>query len=198
MFMPFEQDNTTNKVVIKNDLFTPDECNKIIKNAQKIKQQEAFIGGSTKNLNSKIRKNKIRWINNYDKNDLGWAFEKIAQFIYNANNDHYKFDLYGLTESLQFTEYTQKNDHYDWHSDSGLNQQIRKLSICIQLSDPKNYKGSKLKFHAYEYDKEFDKNFPINQGCAVIFPSYMEHQVTPLLSGKRYSWVTWIGGPNFK
>jgi PKHD-type hydroxylase len=75
-----------------------------------------------------------------------------------------------------------------------INSPVRKLSMSIQLSDPKDYKGSQLQF----WETQKDKNFPNSQGTAIIFPSYMLHRVTPLLSGTRYSLVTWVGGPNFK
>jgi PKHD-type hydroxylase len=198
MFYPFEIDNTTNKIIIKHNLFTKEECNSIIEACNNLTKQEGVIStGSI--IDSKVRKNKIAWfdnsktLNNND-NKIIWAVDRIANHIYNANKEHYNFDLFGLTEAVQFTEYSEKKDHYDWHCDSSVNAAIRKLSIAVQLSDPKDYKGSKLEF----WETRKDKDFPNNQGTAILFPSYMLHRVTPLLSGTRYSLVTWVGGPNFK
>jgi PKHD-type hydroxylase len=195
MFLPFEQDNNTNKIIIKNNLFTKEECDLIIKFGNTLTKENAVI--STDSIvNSKIRKNKIAWFDNSKEfgKEIQWAIERIASHIYNANKEHYNFDLYGLTEHIQFTEYSEKKDHYDWHTDSMINSPVRKLSMSIQLSDPKDYKGSQLQF----WETQKDKNFPNSQGTAIIFPSYMLHRVTPLLSGTRYSLVTWVGGPNFK
>jgi len=194
MFYPFLTDTTTNKIVIKEDLFTAEECNKIIDFTNKKTKNEALISHEIKN--TKIRKNKVAWLGNLgeEDNEILWAIDRIARFIYSANEEHYKFDLYGLTEPIQFTEYSEKNDHYHWHTDSAMSQNIRKLSISIQLSDPKDYKGSKLQF----WETQKDKKFPKNQGTAVLFPSYMLHRVTPLLSGKRFALVTWVGGAQFK
>ena len=36
------------------------------------------------------------------------------------------------------------------------------------------------------------------QGTLIAFPSYTLHEVTPLISGTRYSLVAWLGGPTFK
>jgi len=39
---------------------------------------------------------------------------------------------------------------------------------------------------------------PKQKGSAVIFPAYLSHRVTPILSGVRRSLVALIGGPPFK
>ena len=37
-----------------------------------------------------------------------------------------------------------------------------------------------------------------NAGSVIVFPSFMEHQVTPVTKGTRYSLVAWFVGPPFK
>jgi PKHD-type hydroxylase len=70
----------------------------------------------------------------------------------------------------------------------------RKLSIVVQLTDPKDYKGGELQL--------FEGGDPIvitkQQGMVTLFPSYMLHQVTPVTKGMRHTLVAWIGGKNFK
>ena len=36
------------------------------------------------------------------------------------------------------------------------------------------------------------------QGTIIIFPSMLQHRVTPVTNGTRYSLVQWFSGPNFK
>ncbi len=48
--------------------------------------------------------------------------------IEEANNALWKFNLYGMNEMIQYTEYYQDGGHYDYHLDIGggypLNQNI--------------------------------------------------------------------------
>ena len=38
---------------------------------------------------------------------------------------------------------------------------------------------------------------PQGKGTVIVFPSFMEHQVSPVTTGVRYSLVVWITGPPF-
>lgn len=191
MFNPFELDFSTNQIITTPNVFTKEECEVIIDYCTKKIKKTAEIGNNV--VNKEIRKNKIVWISN-DDISLAWVIGKISNYIYQINKQYYNYDIYGLTEDIQFTEYSEIDDHYDWHSDSTLGSIIRKLSFSIQLSDSKDYEGCELEFNIL---KDNDNSF-IEQGTAIAFPSYMSHRVTPLKSGKRYSLVIWVGGPNFK
>ena len=74
---------------------------------------------------------------------------------------------------------------------------VRKISMTLNLSDPKTYEGGNLKLdlgpHVKgERYKVFDKIRP--QGSAIFFPSFTYHCVTPVTSGTRYSLVLWCLG----
>lgn len=83
----------------------------------------------------------------------------------------------------------------------GMIGKIRKLSMTISLSDPKDYKGGNLRFdfgpHAdhkrYHTCKEIRP-----RGSIIIFPSHVYHQVTPVTTGTRYSLVAWSLGQPWK
>lgn len=99
-------------------------------------------------------------------------------------------------EQTQIGRYKSSDEgHYDWHMDAGppVNGIQRKLSISILLSDPSNFEGGVLQFKNSEGTKVLTK-----QGSIVVFPSFIEHKVTPVTKGVRYSAVTWISGPSFK
>lgn len=85
--------------------------------------------------------------------------------------------------------------HYDWHIDASVPQNgiQRKLSISILLSDPSEFEGGELQFKGMEDQKILTK-----QGSIVVFPSFIEHKVTPVTKGVRYSAVTWASGPSFR
>jgi len=192
MFLPFETDKASTLVQGFSNFLTKEECEIIVDFCNKKIKQTAAIGNDV--INKEIRKNKVTWINQRDVS-LGWLIKKIAGALKDINDKTYQFDLYGLTEEIQFTEYSEIEDHYDWHFDSGTMTQVRKVSMVIQLSDPKNYEGCELEIIGQK--KEITEKSK-DQGTLIVFPSYIAHRVTGLKSGKRYSLVIWAGGPNFK
>lgn len=77
---------------------------------------------------------------------------------------------------------------------------VRKISVTINLSPNDSYEGGNLKFdfgpHARERFHECEEIRP--QGSAIVFPSYIYHEVTPVISGTRYSLVLWALGQPFR
>ena len=80
--------------------------------------------------------------------------------------------------------------------DRGYGFSVRKLSVSIQLTDPKKYKGGELKL--YDGEDQYGVIMNKNQGALVVFPSYVLHEVTPVTKGERNSLVTWVSGNQFK
>ena len=76
---------------------------------------------------------------------------------------------------------------------------VRKISMTVNLTDPKNYAGGNLKFDlgAHAGKKRFKVCEEIRpQGSVIIFPSFTYHCVTPVTRGTRYSLVLWsLGKP---
>ena len=171
--------------------FTPEECQQIIDYAKQFDKKDARITDKDK-LNLKIRESKIVWIT--PDPEIDWVYRRLTDIIMKLNDDYFRFDLFGLIESLQFTEYNAPSGHYSKHVDSVFNGPIRKLSITIQLSDPKNYEGGELQIHIESVPKVMKKE----QGTLIAFPSPTLHEVTPVTKGRRYSLVGWITGKPFK
>ena len=99
-------------------------------------------------------------------------------------------------EPTQIGRYKSTDEgHYDWHMDSHAPKDgvQRKLSISILLSDPSEFEGGELQFKGIE-----DRKILTKQGSIVVFPSFIEHKVTPVTKGVRYSAVTWVSGPSFR
>jgi PKHD-type hydroxylase len=70
----------------------------------------------------------------------------------------------------------------------------RKLSMVLQLSDPKDYEGGDLQINT----GGVISTVPKEKGTISFFPSYLLHRVTPTLSGTRISLVTWLGGNTYR
>ena len=99
-------------------------------------------------------------------------------------------------ENTQIARYRgENNGHYDWHTDTSppIDAVQRKLSCVILLNDPSEFEGGTLQFRGME-----DQNVLDQQGSIIVFPSFIEHRVTRVTSGVRYTAATWVQGPAFK
>ena len=145
-----------------------------------------------KDLN-KMRKSNIVWL------DETWIYKETQPFIHLANQQAgWNFD-WDWTEPCQFTKY-KKGQFYGWHSDSSFpnkNNRIRKLSVSILLSNPKDFKGGELEFNFVGSKTKKCKELN-SKGSMVIFPSFMKHRVKPVIQGERNSLVMWNTGRAFR
>jgi len=148
--------------------------------------------GPNPGVNREIRDSEIRWIG--PDSESIWLFERITELVQGCNRARYGFDLAGIYENLQITQYG-AGGFYNWHKDHGKRaHSIRKLSVTIQLSDPSEYDGGDLEFLAGPQVQ----TAPRGLGTAVVFPSFVMHRVTPVTRGLRRSIVAWISGPPYR
>ena len=143
-----------------------------------------------------------------------WIYKEIQPYVHNANaNAGWNFQ-WDYSEACQFTKY-EKGQFYDWHCDSwnrpyvrensnaSDHGKIRKLSVTVSLSDPKDYKGGELEFDFRDKDPDKKPNIRkcteiLPKGSLVVFPSFVWHRVCPVKKGSRYSLVIWNLGWPFK
>lgn len=161
----------------------------------KLRFDDAKVGADHQsNLDNTIRRSKVAWIYpDICPNNLG---NQILESFKKINEEIYKFDLLG-TESWQYTVYDQTNSGtYNWHIDTNRidENNIRKLSVSILLSDPNEFEGGKLLLNLQGNIIVAEER----QGRAIFFPSWIPHCVTPVTKGTRKSLVIWAHGPMFK
>ncbi len=140
-----------------------------------------------------------------------WIYKEIQPYVHMANkNAGWNFD-WDWSESCQFTIY-KKGQYYDWHCDSWdkayveegpTKGKIRKLSVTVSLTDPKEYKGGELEFDFRNLDPNKKPNIRacteiLPKGSLVVFPSFVWHRVKPVTKGVRHSLVIWNLGYPFK
>jgi PKHD-type hydroxylase len=174
-----------------NNAFSKEECQTIIN----IAKDKGLITGTTFNDDKikNLRDSKISWLYPIDKMD--WVFRRVTDITLNLNERFFNFDLFGLNEGFQFTNYEAPSGKYGKHVDRSINTPVRKLSISIQLTTPEEYEGGELKL----YDGEEEGTvMSKEQGTLIIFPSYVLHEVMPVTKGERNSLVTWVTGKQFK
>lgn len=138
-------------------------------------------------MREKLRKSDIRWM---EDNFIVYA---LLGFANQANHSSWGLNINAISP-IQFTEYT-KEQYYGWHMDTAeLSPEMRKISIIVQLTDPDSYEGGDFQFRHYGGRVE---DVPIlrQRGTVLVFPSWIEHQVTPVTKGKRQTLVAWMSGP---
>ena len=194
-------------------------CDDIIRFGLEQEKQTALTGSGAKKIED-VSPDELKNIQKKRKSDIVWLSEKwiykeIHPFI-NAANENAGWNFqWDFSENCQFTKY-EKGQYYDWHCDSWdkpyFNQQnpqdpthgkIRKLSVTVSLSDPKDYKGGELEFDFRNIDPDKPRK-PVKckeilpKGSLVVFPGFVWHRVCPVKKGSRYSLVIWNLGWPFK
>jgi len=191
-------------------------CDDISRYGKQLQDQMAVTGGygdqklnqkQVKDLKKK-RNSDIVWMSDR------WIYKEIQPYIHSANaNAGWNFQ-WDFSESCQFTKYT-KGQFYDWHCDSWdqpyirehendpSHGKIRKLSVTVTLSDPKDYKGGELEFDLRNLDPDKKRNVMkckeiLPKGSLVVFPSFVWHRICPVKRGERKSLVIWNLGWPFK
>ena len=127
-----------------NSVISNKDCDKIIKHGLSKRNTRATVGKDNDSKRDlKIRNSNIVFLN--DK----WIYDILNPHVNSANdNAKWNFKL-TRSEKVQFTVY-KKQQFYHWHQDCwghaneyNLN---RKLSVIVQLTDPKKYVGGELEF----------------------------------------------------
>lgn len=180
--------------------WTDAACDHVIEMGKRLQSIEANIGfDETGRKDNEYRRSKIAWAHPWmqEWKDVFWQMQHLFQ---QANKNAFGFDLSQLSE-IQFTEYNGGDKgKYDWHTDLNWVDEKpfhRKLSMVIQLSDGNSYKGGDLELKPPALG-EPDAVKLRKRGTVICFPSLVEHRVTPVTEGKRYSLVAWYEGPKLR
>jgi PKHD-type hydroxylase len=183
----------------------PDVCDQIVTDCKQNILKDASIVGSDKKGRDdpEIRKTSVHFIADKDNkiNELAW------HFLREANKTQFNYEL-TYFQPIQFAEY-KDGGFYGWHQDaSGIDpdNETRKLSLTLVLSDPNKFEGGELQFYSGgrpmedmgEITGEQVQQDIQTQGTVVVFDSRDFHRVTPVTDGIRHSIVCWCCGPNFK
>lgn len=124
--------------------------------------------------------------------DSEWLYKKVCALGQAANRE-FGFEVDFAAPIIQYTQYS-INGTIDWHTDYDyVGQNPRKVSISIQLSDPREYGGGELEFFPHG-----EVRWGRGKGTAIVFPSFVQHRVKPLTHGTRKSLVVWFSGPPFR
>ena len=138
--------------------FTEEQLVNTQKYCSKLKLEDAEVGGQEANQDGSKRNNKIAWLEyNDDTAELYQIFCDVASRI---NNQLFNFDLTGMHEQIQYSEYNIGEHYGALHQDCGMRNHTydmpRKLTLTMQLSRPEDYEGGDLKVRIGENYETFD------------------------------------------
>ncbi len=189
----YRKDVNFNDYYYFQDAFSSEELTRIEEMTKQLQFEDANTGADETSKKSDYRKSRVKWCP--QNKEWEWVYEKLHDLIVQSNDEMWKFDLQNLPEPIQYTEYYGTNEGgYEWHMDCGVSyQNLRKISVTVQLSDSNEYEGGELEFNMGKIMRA-----PRGKGTAVIFPSFYLHRVTPVTSGTRKSFVLWVGGEPYK
>ena len=202
---------------VLNQVLDPQNCDDTIKELKdKVEvAQHQHENKLALSQNSDIRDSGVHWFNNPNLSGIIRSVVDLAN--YEAG---WHYDIIDH-EFFQFTKYTKKQ-HYGWHTDgNGCHQAarksavihnndnlqhtrqtnllgtVRKISVSAILNE--DYEGGELQFKTLSsMGEEQISTVKGKKGDIIVFPSYINHRVTPITKGVRYSIVAWFGGPPFK
>jgi PKHD-type hydroxylase len=183
-------------LVIWNNVFTSAELDAMERYGDRLTLEKAELVAQGSGRDS-IRVTKVAWFERNGETEGFYA--RVEEIVLRLNAQFFRYDLSGLV-SFQYALYDgTEGGYFDWHKDYGKDyaapdQEPRKLSLSIQLSDPANYQGGELEVRG---GNQVDIA-PKTRGAVIAFPSYVLHRVTPITSGARKSLVVWAVGPEFK
>lgn len=139
-----------------------------------------------------------------------WMASMINHHCHEANME-WGFDI-TWPKQAELLEYSDVGDHYDWHVDTSMVPSLatdgdthpnvlRKITMIWQLSDADEYEGGDLELTA-TFDQwnilDASKELLRKKGTVIAFPSFMMHRITPIVSGRRQSMVSWMHGPAWR
>ena len=154
-------------------------------------------GVNSNNLpNPDLRQGSIGWFSKDSQIDA-----LLKSYVGTANKTAGWNYIINSSEAVQFSIYGLQSK-YGWHRDTNIDSPeespVRKLSVSVQLSHPDEYVGGDFEIKNF-YGNELTDNKEVlrNRGTMIVFPSFLEHQVTPVTKGTRYSLVQWYSGPDW-
>lgn len=186
MYKKNRENRDLNSIASSFSAFDEASCAEIIRIAKESDSTTGSIYQDNLSVDKTIRSSKIFYI---DEQTYGGLYDTIKQ-IFKAAND-WRFSISSVP-AIQVIRYG-IGDKYEKHTDWSPNNLHRKLSLSIQLSQPTDYEGGEVLFHAGPEPVEMP--FIIGNGC--VWPSFVLHEVKPVTSGERWALVAWAHGEKF-
>jgi len=122
----------------------------------------------------------------------------IEDLAHMTNENYFGFNInrYHNFSAVNYNEYSsEQKQEYGWHADGyKLDKQSDiKLTVIVNIST-ESYTGGKFQLFL---NNEMTMDAMNDTGTMIVFPSWIQHRVTPVTSGTRKSISFWLIGPKF-
>ena len=175
-------------------LFTPEECNKVIEAAEKHEPHQALV--QHKGLvNADMPDVRITTTHYLDYENDFEIIEKVRK--QGLKENVWGFETHKGREALPIIQVLKYEigGYYKQHTDWGGSHINRKFSMTVQLSNEHDYVGCEV---LLSDGPELAHMVRKDKGWATIFPAWTLHGVKPLAEGVRWSLVAWFLGEPYR
>lgn len=188
MFFNVKKIDYSNQLVIYRNFLEKKDCQHLIDsyNNSNLKN-EAFTNLDTKN--------DIKNMNMDINNKKNKQILKDIKYLVDNFNKNFNFNIKKNLSDSVVIKYNEGN-YAPWHQDLGSfdGTVLRKINAIILLNDKKDFEGGDFEVFFSGIQK-----IEMNQGDLVILLPFLQHRVTKIEKGTRYSFVTQaIGSRSFK
>lgn len=163
-------------------------CDRIISELHIKETADATMGVDGAQTNDGTRRTKVHFA------EAGYWLEGIFERFVMEANKTCKWEYHVTSsERVQFAEYN-PGHHYTWHTDTFTlcgKPEDRKITVVCLLNN--EFEGGDFEVRLYN-----DYNAQLQKGTMIAFPAILEHRVTPIITGTRYSATMWFSGPRFR
>jgi len=180
--------------------------NKGFVNPKQIKQLNKFIESNyayvenpanTARYEDGTSKKKTKTLAIY-RHQIKNIIQNLETYIHYVNNNYFGYDLYPFNDHdvCLYNIYESSNKgEYAYHVDTSRSDVYDiKLTVLVNLSN-KPFEGGKFYiFNGGEYEAEEIKQ----PGTILILKSYLNHKVSPVISGQRKTLTFFARGPRLK
>jgi predicted 2-oxoglutarate/Fe(II)-dependent dioxygenase YbiX len=187
------------RLLSQSTLLTPEQCDEILKiDSSKFPPGVVTYDGVTHVVNDNWRIVKAGWVH---REGYEWLYTAVRVKAAELNETHFGVNIIGILDDISFMRYEadesggERHGKFSWHSDIGSGYtNMRKLSMIVGLSDPSEYEGGELKLFI---NGELNVG-KLKKGEVVVFPSFVQHCVTPVTKGVRQTLVVFVSGPRYR
>ena len=127
-----------------------------------------------------------------------WVGGLIWHYLLRANRENFMYDIRHLDNSSVKYKVYNEGEGQTWHVDAkpleNDEEESRKISFTVQLSEYDEYEGGNVQFMDEGGRRYF---MPRNRGCISLYDSNTLHRVQPVTKGTRKSLVGWCVGPQW-
>ena len=124
--------------------------------------------------------------------------QRLRNMVLDINKNFFGFDLFEINDfiGVNYNKYSAANNgQYNWHSDDVKEKPYDiKLTAILNLSD-EEYEGGdfSLFINGEQKIEKFNK-----RGSLIVFPSWIQHRVSPVTKNSRKTLTLFLTGPNLK